>query len=57
MAVLDHNDNSVSWLAHRADFALGERSMRVLKGALLTAATILGVTLAIAADPIFNLFA
>lgn len=57
MAVLDHNDNNVSWLAHPADFAMGESSLLVLRGTLLTAATIVGVALAIAIDPIFNLFA
>lgn len=57
MAVLDHNDNNVSWLAHPADFAMGETGLRVLRGTLLTVAAIVGVTLAIALDPIFNLFA
>lgn len=56
MAVLDHNDNHVSWLAHR-DHALSESHLRVLRGALLTLAGIVGVSLAIAVDPLFNLFA
>ena len=56
MAVLDHNDNHVSWLAHR-DLALNETGLRVLRGAMLTTAGIVGVSLAIALDPLFNLFA
>ncbi|MDX1294550.1 MAG: hypothetical protein R3265_17160 [Hyphomonas sp.] len=56
MAVLDHNDNHVSWLAHR-DLTLNEAGMRVLRGAMLTLATVVGVSLAIALDPIVNLFA
>ncbi|MBA28991.1 MAG: hypothetical protein CME95_09590 [Hyphomonadaceae bacterium] len=56
MAVLDHNDNHVSWLAHR-DFTLNESGLRVLRGTMLVVAGIVGVSLAIALDPIVNLFA
>ena len=42
MAVLDHNDNHVSWLAHR-DHALSESHLRVLRGAMLTLAGIVTV--------------
>ena len=47
MAVLDHNDNHVSWLAHR-DLTLNESSLRVLRGAMLALAGVVGVSLAIA---------
>ena len=56
MAVLDHKENHVSWLAHR-DLTLNESSLRVLRGAMLALAGVVGVSLAIALDPIFNLFA
>lgn len=56
MAVLDHNDNHVSWLAH-PEHVLNDTSMRVLKGILLTLAGIAGVSLSIALDQMVNLFA
>ena len=56
MAVLDHNDNHVSWLAHR-DFTLNESGLRVLRGTMLVVAGLVGVSLALALDPIVNLFA
>ena len=57
MAVLDHNNHNTSWLTHPVEFAMGEAGVRVLRGALLVLATIVGVALAIALDPIVNLFA
>ncbi|MAN45814.1 MAG: hypothetical protein CMF04_06345 [Hyphomonas sp.] len=56
MAVLDHNDNHVSWLAHR-DITNNEAMLSVLRGTMLVLAGVVGVSLSIALDPIVNIFA
>ncbi|KCZ57022.1 hypothetical protein HY29_07710 [Hyphomonas beringensis] len=56
MAVLDHNDNHVSWLAHK-DIAQNEAVLSVLRGTMLVLAGVVGVSLSIALDPIVNIFA
>ena len=57
MAVLDHNEKEVSWLGTPAELTLGETGVRVLRGSMLVLAGVIGLSLAIALDPLFNLFA
>jgi len=57
MAVLDHNKNEFSWLINLSRAGDADLGVRILKGSLLALAGLVGFAAAIAADPIFNLFA
>lgn len=57
MAVLDQNKNDISWRTDFSQVVDGDLGMRVLKGSMLVLASMIGVVAAIAADPVFNLFA
>lgn len=57
MAIFEQNKNHVSWLGTPAEVTIGDTGLTVLRGSMLTLAGIVGVSLAIALDPIMNLFA